>query len=392
MTGCPASGRKLVTSPNFTLSLSADGSAYVTREVEPFGQFWLDRRERLLFSLFAGRGGAAVESAIAGAIRLFDPAHPARERRLLERAVTEMESAGVLIAPAGELSRYGREMARDYLRHRPFPQALADRIAALLPEGKGGRVLDLAAGPGSLALELARRGGAVTMMELSRGFVGAARAEARSRGLSLEAINESCNRLVQHDGQYDLITVSQAIHWLDDVAVLRGVLRCLAEGGSFVVVHGVMTLPERHPLSPVLGDRTPLGNKAPGAFADQVRPLLRRLSHLAEALDGGRVDRHEPWPAPTGRSPLRFAGAELFRQERPIGLGFARAFLSDEHVAPFGLGREAFWADIEARCHGASADDLLAVQEWAVLEFRRGAPALAPDEWAPPPTRVIAFP
>jgi SAM-dependent methyltransferase len=381
--------RKLCTSPNYTLAQSADGAAFVTAEVEPYHQFWLDRRERLLFALFARRGGMAVAEATECLVRMAAPADEAAERRRLARAIAGMEQAGVLIAPGGELSRYGQGMARDYLRHRPFPQALADRIAALAPPGRN-RVLDLAAGPGSLSLELARRGADVTIMELSRGFVAAAKSEARARGLALGTIHESCNRLPQHEGQYDLITISQAIHWLDDVALVRGVLRCLAEGGSFVVVHGSLTLPDDHPIAPVLGRHTPLGDKVETPFAEQVRALLRRLSLLIEALGTEGVDRHEAYPAPRGLQPLRADSASLHRQDRPIDPGFARAFLSDRHVAAFGMEPAQFWPWLDARC--AAASDLTGTQEWAMLHFRRGASGLVAEEWAPGGMEAIAYP
>ncbi|MDE2403153.1 MAG: class I SAM-dependent methyltransferase [Sphingomonadales bacterium] len=370
--------RKLRTSPNFSLGATADGACFAAGEVEPYPQYWLDDRERMLFASFGQAGGVEVASAVAALVRAAAPADPEVERTALLAAIAEMEAAGVLIAPDAELSRYDRAMARDYLAHRPFPTALADRIAAL---GGGGRVLDLAAGPGSLSLELAARGADVTIMELSRGFVAAARDEARARGLAIEAINESCNRLAQHDGVYDAITISQAIHWLDDVALCRGVGRCLGEGGSFFVVHGALSLPDDHPLGYLLGDHTPLGDKRAGPFIDEVQPLLRRIALLLEALD-----------APHGRAAIVPAGVELYTQARPIDEGFARAFLSDRHIAGLGIERGAFWRDLAARCAGAAPERLLGTLQWALLQFRRGGAAIDTARLAAIAERVIAYP
>ena len=387
----PDMTRKLRTSPTFSLSHSIPGACFAAGEVEPYPQYWLSERERLLFALFGRRGGMVVDEAIAMLVRATAPADPARERARIVTAIDGMVAAGVLIDPAAEISRYDRSMARDYLAYRPFPTMLADRIAEC-GGASGRRVLDLASGPGSLALELAQRGADVTIMELSRGFVAAARAEARARGVGLTAIHESCNRLAQHDGTYDAITISQAIHWLDDVALCKGVVRCLGEGGSFLVVHGALSLADDHPLSPLLGNHTPLGDKRPGAFADEVRPLFRRLSLLLEAFDMPEVARHDPLHARSGRAPIAGAGIELFRQVRPIDLGFARAFLSDRHIAGLGVEREAFWADVAARCAAVSPAQLLGAQQWALLHFRRGASGFDIGQWQSAEEQAIAFP
>lgn len=383
--------RKLRTSPNFSLNQSADGRCFVAGEVEPYPQFWLSERERLLFALFGRRGGMTRDDAVEALLRLTAAAGEAGERKRIGQAIAGMEEAGVLIDPAGELSRYGKAMARDYLEHRPFPKAVAARIMEAARIGPESRVLDLAAGPGSLALELARSTPHVAIMELSRGFVAAARAEAKRRGLQLEAFNESCNRLPQHDGTYDAITISQAIHWLDDVALCKGICRTLAPGGSFMVVHGALTLPDSHPLSYVLGDKTPLGDKQRVAFADEVQPLFRRLALLFEALDAPDVARHDPLHARRGVERIAGHGVELFRQSRPIGEGFARAFLSDRHIEALGQDRDSFWRALKARCDAASPEELIGTQEWAVLHFRRGAEGFDLESWRPE-MPDIAFP
>ncbi|MBB6125033.1 class I SAM-dependent methyltransferase [Sphingobium subterraneum] len=383
--------RKLRLSPNFSLHQSVDGRSFVMGEVEPYAQFWLSDRERLLFGLFGRRGGA-LESDVAEALmRLMLPANSAAERRRIFRTIADMIEAGVLIEAQGEVSRYGRQMARAYLEHRPFPKAVANRIVALAQAGRETRVLDLASGPGSLALELAATSPRVTSMELSRGFVAAAKQEARRRGLNLNALNENCNHLPHHDGDYDAITISQAIHWLDDVALCKGVCRVLAQGGSFFVVHGALTLPEEHPLSYILGDRTPLGDKQSGAFSDEVLALYRRLSLLFEALDTPNVARHDPTHA--RRDVDRIAGAriELFRQQRPIGEGFARAFLSERHIAVLGEEKDRFWRDLKARCDAATPDQLIGVQEWGLLHFKRGAARFDANTWRRD-MKEIAFP
>lgn len=379
---------RLVASPNFALSQSADGRSFVIGEVEPYPQYWLSDRERLLFALFGTEGGLAIDDALDAMLRL----EPAGTREEIAEAIADMREAAVLIAPDAELSRYGRDMARDYLDHRPFPATIAARIADLGGMGEKSRILDLAAGPGSLALELAKRSPHVAMMELSRGFVEAAQEEAVRRGVQLETIHESCNRLAQVDGSFDVMTISQAIHWLDDVMLVKGVCRNLAEGGSFFVVHGSLTLLPQHPLSYILGDKTPLGDKQAGTFVDAVRPLYKRISLLFDALDAPDVDRHDPLHPRQRGGQITGARIDLYRQQRPIDENFARAFLSDSHIAALGQSREAFWQDLRQRCDTARPEELFGWQEFALLHFQRGAERLEAADWVPAKTVQIGYP
>jgi SAM-dependent methyltransferase len=383
---------KLRTSPNFALSQSADGRSFVIGEVEPYPQYWLSERERLLFALFGKRGGMDIAAASEAMLRLSDAGDTAAEHKRIARTIAGMREAEVLIEPAAELSRYGKDMARDYLEHRPFPPAVAARIAKLGGLTGTSHVLDLAAGPGSLALELARLTPHVTAMELSRGFVAAARAEAKRRGVELATINESCNRLVQLDDSFDCITISQAIHWLDDVMLVKGVCRNLAAGGSFFVIHGALTLPSAHPLSYILGDSTPLGDKPKAPFAEEVRALYARLALLFDALDAPDVARHDPGHARQRGGRIVGSSIELFRQQRPVDQGFARAFLSDSHIAALGQERGAFWRDLESRCDAATAKDRIGTQEFAVLQFSRNGARLDAADWRPAEPAVIGYP
>lgn len=371
---------KLTSSPNFVLSVNAAGEAYTIREVEPYTQFWLTDTERMLFALFAQADGLDESAAIESLVRLEAPEDPEALRAEARAAIAEMRSAGVLLAPTDDLSRYDRSIARHYRTHRPFPQAVAARIGEAAGIGAGTRVLDLGSGPGSLALELAAQGAAVTIMELSAAFIEIAEAEAKRRGVNLTTIHESCNRLPQHDARYDAITVSQAIHWFDEAAVVRGVCRTLEAGGHFFVVHGALDLSPDHPLAYILGDRTPLGDKAPGPFAEQVRPLYTRLGHLFAGLD----------PLAGRAGGVRPVGVELFRQPRVIDEGFARAFLSDRHIAGLGVPRDQFWREVAERCAGADPARLIGEQHWALLHFARdGEGAIA---WEPGEAASIAYP
>jgi 2-polyprenyl-3-methyl-5-hydroxy-6-metoxy-1,4-benzoquinol methylase len=363
---------RLRASPNFALTLAFDGRPYIVKEVEPYTQYWLSDRERTLFALFARRGGLSERDALEAGLRLTLPDDPVRERAELAKAVADMRSVGVLLGTGDDTSRYDAKMAADYLTHRPFPRAVADHLIAAAGMTRESQVLDLAGGPGSLALELARVSDNVSMMELSRGFVAASRKAARTRRVKLNAIHDSCNRLVHHEGAYDVITVSQALHWLDDVLVVKGVCRLLNEGGSFFVVHGAMTLGAGHPLAYILGDRTPLGDKQRADFVDDVAPLLARLTLLFDALDARGVASHNPTHGGGSTCRIVPVATTIFRQQRLMGEGFARAFLSPDHIAVTGQSPQEFWADLSARCASATMAQSIGTQEWALLQFKRG--------------------
>lgn len=378
---------RLAASPDFTLGHSGDGRCFVAGETEPYPQYWLDDRERLLLAMFGRAGGLRVGDGMKRMLALKPGCDQRLEKRRLAHAIAGLHAAGVLVAPDAERSRYGADMAAAYRRHRPFPRAIMADLASRCGIGPGTRLLDLAAGPGSLALQAAALGAEVTIMEYSRGFVAAAAAEAARLGLPLTCLNESCNRLPHHDGIQDLITVSQALHWLDDVAVCRGVCRLLSPAGRFVVIHAAMSLPATHPLAWILGDDSPLGAKAAIPFADEAHALQHRLSLLFAGLQAP-ADRHDPLQPPAGLAPVGPAGFQLFHQPRPIDAGFARAFLSDAHIAATGLPPGQVWQRIAADCAAAPADALMGSMQWAVLHFARGAEGTAmPDQM-----RTIAFP
>lgn len=374
--------RRLRASPNFAQMCGFDGRPFVAKDSEPYTQYWLSERYRLLLALFSGRTGATIEKAIAAYFRLtgIEPRLP--ERRKLERAIRDMHAAEVLIDTRDETSRYTQAIAEAYLTHRPFPPEIAAAIINAGVIGTKTRVLDLAGGPGDLALQLARSSDHVAMMELSRGFVAVAEGRARAARRPLETIHDSCNRLMFRDDRFDVVTVSQALHWLDDVMICRGLCRVLKAGGSFFVVHVAFDVLSEHPLAHLFGHDSVLGIKKPRPFAEEVAALHRRLARLFEALDAPDVDRVD-----LARPDLAQQGAgeseqpricpetiTMFRQVRPMGLGFARGFLTDRHIAATGMKPEAFWKDVEARCVGASPEEISGRFDWALLHFKRRIP------------------
>ena len=388
-----AASTRLRASPSFVQALTLDGRPYIAKDSEPYTQYWLNERERQVLAQFAGRWSTTVDEAHAAWLRVSGKANTALERQRVERIVRQMRASGVLLAPEDDTSRYSASISADYIAHRPFPAPLAQQLIDTTPLGRDTAVLDLAGGPGDLALALARASRCVSLMELSKGFLNTAAERAAAAGLNLNTVHDSCNRLLQHDGAYDLITVSQALHWLDDVAVVRGVCKLLKPGGSFVVIHSAMQVDDTHPLAHLLGYDSILGAHPRRPFADEVAPLLRRLALLFEALDAPEVQRFDPNHPRSAAAGSRIAAAEvtLYLQRRPFGPGYARGFFTPQHIAVSGMQPKAFWSDLEARCAAQPPDACTGTQHWAVLHFRRGASGVDAAQLPAAPVIDIGF-
>lgn len=372
---------RLLESASFALHRMSDGRSYVARETEPYEQYWLSERERLLLALFGARRGATLDEALDALARLEGRALDAVARRRLARTVADMRTAGVLQADGDDRSRYTAAIVAAYRRNRPFPRVLADRIVQDGAIGLHSAVLDLAGGTGDLALALARQAGSVTMMDLSRGFTQTARRRARRAGLALQVIEDSCNRLASHDAEYDVVTIAQALHWMDDVQVCRGICRVLRPGGSFFVVQGAFEVHDDHPLAWLLGPKSVLGERSPHPFAQQARALVDRLTLLFQALDTPEVQRVDRSVRRAGQAESDGArivpsAVQLFRQSRPLDEGFVRAFVTPQHIAASGLSEPEFWGRVQHSCAGRAAPDFQGRYDWSLLQWRRGGEAL----------------
>lgn len=131
---------------------------------------------------------------------------------------------------------FGRQ-SEDYAEHRPgFPASFYERIEAILPLD-GCRSLDLATGPGTVALELASRGSSVLGIDISERQIETAARLATERELAGRARFEVAS--AENTGlvadTLDLVTASQCWHWFDSDAAYGEVLRVLRPGGLLVV-------------------------------------------------------------------------------------------------------------------------------------------------------------
>ena len=125
-------------------------------------------------------------------------------------------------------------MADVYPARPPYPPALIDALAELA--GAGGRIGDLGAGIGHVALPLAARGFDVTAVEPAASMLAELRATAAARRLPVRAFHATAEATPVAAASLDLVVVADALHFLDAELTAREIARVLAPGGALAVV------------------------------------------------------------------------------------------------------------------------------------------------------------
>ncbi|HEX9294808.1 MAG TPA: class I SAM-dependent methyltransferase [Polyangiaceae bacterium] len=121
---------------------------------------------------------------------------------------------------------YARNTKSD-VRHR----GCADALMATLPAGA--RVLELAPGPGYLAIELAKRGAfRVSGLDISESFVRIARDNAGAEGLAIDFRQGNASQMPYPDESFDFVVCQAAFkNFTDPLGALNETYRVLVPGG-----------------------------------------------------------------------------------------------------------------------------------------------------------------
>ncbi len=133
---------------------------------------------------------------------------------------------------------FGRH-SEDYAKYRPgFPASFYEHLDAIT-RISGSRSLDLATGPGTMALELAARGSSVVGIDISAEQVATAKRVSKDRNLEDEVHFRVAS--AEHTGleasSFDLVTAGQCWHWFDRDAVMVETQRVLRPGGVLAIAH-----------------------------------------------------------------------------------------------------------------------------------------------------------
>ncbi|HEX5501996.1 MAG TPA: class I SAM-dependent methyltransferase, partial [Thermomicrobiales bacterium] len=122
--------------------------------------------------------------------------------------------------------------ARYYARYRPpYPPALLDDLRRRAVVTGAGRLLDLACGPGRVALPLAPFFGEVWAVDLEPEMIEVGREEAARRGAT--NVRWTVGRAEDVEappGSCEMITIGEAFHRLDQRAITTRALTWLAPG------------------------------------------------------------------------------------------------------------------------------------------------------------------
>jgi len=137
-----------------------------------------------------------------------------------------------------ELIDFGRH-SEDYAAYRPgFPVSLYKHIDAIAPIRRS-RSLDLATGPGTIALELGARGSCVVGIDISAELIAAARRLTKSRHLD-KLVDFRVARAEDtglEASSFDLVTAGQCWHWFDSDATMTEMRRVIRPGGVLAIAY-----------------------------------------------------------------------------------------------------------------------------------------------------------
>ena len=133
---------------------------------------------------------------------------------------------------------FGRH-SEDYAAYRPgFPASFYQRIDAITRIGES-RSLDLATGPGTMALELGARGSSVLGIDISAELIATAKRVSKQRNLEDKVHFRIAS--VENTGlvasSFDLVTAGQCWHWFDNGAVMEEVHRVLRPRGVLAIAY-----------------------------------------------------------------------------------------------------------------------------------------------------------
>lgn len=156
----------------------------------------------------------------------------------------------------------------------------------------GEQILDVAAGTGTSAAPMQRKGAVVTCLDLSAGMI----AEGKRRHPELEFVQGSAEQLPFADASFDAVTISFGLRNVQHPEVaLAEFHRVLVPGGRLVVCEF-----SQPPVEAV--------NKAYGLYSKTVMPVVSKLASNPESYDY-LTESIEGWMAPEALSrAIRTAG------------------------------------------------------------------------------------
>lgn len=131
--------------------------------------------------------------------------------------------------------------AADYARYRPrYPQAVYDTLADAFALDGSGRLLDVGCGPGEVAIALRERFDAIVGIDVSAEMIAEARRQAEGAGVdAIEWRVMAAEEIGDALGDFRLVVLSDALHWMDQEHVLARCYERVTSGGGIAhLTHG----------------------------------------------------------------------------------------------------------------------------------------------------------
>ena len=128
--------------------------------------------------------------------------------------------------------------AEAYVRYRPpYPAAMLDALVAASAPVKPSALLDLACGPGRIALDLAAAFDRVFAVDLEPEMLAVGQREAARRGISNVVWSAGAAEAFEaRAGAFDLITIGEAFHRLDQRLIGDQAIVWLKPGGCLAAL------------------------------------------------------------------------------------------------------------------------------------------------------------
>jgi SAM-dependent methyltransferase len=227
-------------------------------------------------------------------------------------------------------------LAACYRRYRPpYPKPFIAKLVTDARIGPNARLLDLACGPGRVALALAPLFGEVTAIDLQTEMI-----EEGMRGAAELGLNNIDWRVGKAEdfgspaSAYSLVTIGDAFHRLDQERVAENVLQSLVPEGSLAILWSRDTLNDNEPWHRVVRDVVEKWKEGPvwDTAVPNVEEILRRAGF--ESVASRTFSATHTW---TAESILGNLFSTSYCSQRALGDG-ADAFAREltEALAKFG--------------------------------------------------------
>jgi SAM-dependent methyltransferase len=231
--------------------------------------------------------------------------------------------------------------ADEFQRYRPdYPAALYEHILAGVPEQCRGRAMDLGAGTGMVTGHLVAHFREVISVEPDAGMA------SKIAGRFPQAVirNVTAEDCAQPPESVDLVTIANALHWMDADRVFTNVHAWLRKGGLVAIFD--RPLPKATPEIDAI-----VLAELRGPWKPHRDPRLKRdrgWENQVRAAPGFRIDEEMKFPNIVAMRPEDYVG---FWRSTSYGSAYARTLAEPE----------LYWRDLESRFAAAGAGAMISV-------------------------------